>query len=134
MISSNITKKFLANKEYDVMILDVNSLFLFSGKNSVNKMYTFINSVKKALNNENLLVINVIDNGLNKKMLRRHPQYKKNRKTSKYSKSTVVNRSHNKRSFKYKIDRIHKVDQTFKNHLTFYLEGESDFKIGFIIK
>jgi len=133
--SSSINKKFLKNKYYSILILDVNSLFLFAGRTGIKKMYKFINDIKIAIDNKNLLVINVIDNGISNKVLRKYPYYKSNRTHSIKSNNIYTNKfTKNARSFKSKISNIHKVDGTFKNHLTFYLPGESDFKIGWLLK
>jgi len=133
--SASINKKFLKNKYYSILILDVNSLFLFAGRNGIKKMYKFINDIKIAIDNKNLLVINVIDNGISNKVLRKYPYYKSNRTHSIKSNNIYTNKfTKNARSFKAKISSIHKVDGTFKNHLTFYLPGESDFKIGWLLK
>jgi archaellum biogenesis ATPase FlaH len=131
IISSNINNRLLNNKFYNVLILDVNSLFLFAGRNGIKNMYKFINNVKNVIDNKNLLVINVIDNGISNKLLRKFPYYKGNRVHSIKSNNMYTNKfTKNARSFKAKISSIHKIDGTFKSHLTFYLPGESDFKIG----
>ncbi len=82
------------------------------------------------------MFINVIDNGLNRRMVRRFPHYKANRVTSKENHNGAANLNQfNKRNkFKQSIDRIHQIDKKFNNHLTFYETGESDFKIGYILK
>ena len=129
----NISKNFLNNKNYEVLIIDVNSLFLFGGKNSIKSMYQFIDSVKKSVDN-NLLVINVIDNGISSKVLRKFPYYKGNRTHSVQSNNIYINKFSSSQSFKYKITRIHKIDNEFNNHLTFYLPGEADFKVGWLLK
>jgi hypothetical protein len=68
-------------------------------------------------------------------MIRKFPHYKGNRVTSKTNNRLGGFSSYNKKNpFKQYIDRIHKIDRTFKNHLTFYHSGESDFKIGYILQ
>lgn len=129
MISGRINKS-LIGKNYEVLVIDVNSLFLFS---SVKSVYKFIDSIRYYAENNNMLVINVIDNGLNRKIMRRYPQYKANRITSNYSASIQKNAFHGSKSFKTKIASIHKIDKMINNNLTFYLSGESDFKIGYIL-
>ncbi len=129
-----LSRRYFNNRVYSVIIIDVNSLFLFGGQYTVKYMYEFIDTLKRVINNDNVLIINVIDNGLNLKMLRDHPNYKANRVTSVYNNTTTINGFSNRKSFKYKISQIHKIDSKFKNHLTFYLQGESDFKIGYIIQ
>lgn len=130
----DISRRYFDNRVYSVVIIDVNSLFLFGGQYTIKYMYEFIDTLKKVINNDNAIIINVIDNGLNLKMLRDHPNYKANRITSVYNNTTTINCFSNRKSFKYKISQIHKIDSKFKNHLTFYLQGESDFKIGYIIQ
>jgi archaellum biogenesis ATPase FlaH len=130
----DISRRYFDNRVYSVVIIDVNSLFLFGGQYTIKYMYEFIDTLKKVINNDNAIIINVIDNGLNLKMLRDHPNYKANRITSVYNNTTTINHFSNRKSFKYKISQIHKIDSKFKNHLTFYLQGESDFKIGYIIQ
>ena len=93
-------------------------------------MYQFIDSIKRAVNNPNMLVINVIDNGVNSRILKKYPYYKENRVHSIQSNNMHTNKFSSQQSFKYKITRIHKIDNVFRNHLTFYLPGESDFKVG----
>lgn len=112
----------------------MNSLFLFS-KNSTQSLYEFINSIKNIKNNQNIIFINIIDNGLNRRMVNKFPQYKANRITSKENHDVGnINIWTRKNRFKVSIDRIHRVDRNFINHLTFYNTGESDFKIGYILK
>jgi len=132
--AQNISRNFFKNKNYEVMIIDVNSLFLFGGKNSLKGMYSFIETTKRAIGNNNLLVINVIDNGINQRILKKYPYYKANRIHSIQSNNIYSNKFTSQRAFKYKITRIHKIDNEFNNHLTFYLPGESDFKVGWLLK
>lgn len=131
--ATNISKNFLKDKHYKVLILDVNSLFMFGSKNSLKAMYVYIMGIKKAINNDRLLVINVIDNGISQRVLRLFPDYKGNRPHSIQSNTSDLNKFGNGRSFKYKITRIHKLDGQFINHLTFYLPGEADFKVGWLL-
>jgi hypothetical protein len=68
-------------------------------------------------------------------MTRLFPEYKGNRVTSKENHSISNLNSFNKNNkFKVYINRIHKIDSQFKNRLTFYLTGEADFKIGYILR
>lgn len=135
MISSRVNSKLLNSTIHDVVVLDINSLFLFT-KDPAKKLYEFINNFKKIRNNENIMFINVIDNGLCRRMIRKFPHYKANRITSKENHYGAANmNAFNKRNrFKKAIDRIHQIDKTIVNHLTFYATGESDFKIGYILK
>jgi len=135
MITSRINTSIIGNSNHDIIILDVNSLFLFT-KSPAKKLYEFIDGIKSIRNNENLLFINVIDNGLNRRMQRKFPYYKANRVTSKEHTYGAANlNSFNKHNnFKIAIDKIHQIDKVFKNHLTFYATGEADFKIGYILK
>jgi len=135
LITSRINATLLTDTRHDVIVLDVNSLFLFT-KDPTKKLYEFINRIKGIRKNENIMFINVIDNGLNRRMVRRFPHYKANRVTSKENHNGAANLNQfNKRNkFKQSIDRIHQIDKKFNNHLTFYETGESDFKIGYILK
>lgn len=126
--TNKITKNFFSNNNYKVCIFDVNSLFLFSGKNSIRLMYDFIANLRKFF--PNLLVINVIDNGISKKLLNLYPYYKANRAHSISSNNIMINKFGTINSFKSKISRIHQLDSLFKKNLTFYYTGESDFKVG----
>lgn len=134
MITSRINRSIFENKHYEIILIDVNSLFLFTS-DPAKKLYEFINKLKHCLLNDNVLIINVIDNGKNRKMVRRFPDYKANRITSKENNNpTVVNVFNKRNKFKRAIDRILHIDNKVKNHLTFYLTGESDFKIGYILQ
>ena len=128
----DISKDFFIGKSYKICLIDVNSVFLFSGKNSVKYMYDFIKKLNSIFNN--ILFVNVIDNGINNKVLKKYPYYKANRNHSIQSNNIVFNKFNTIHSFKYKIYKIHKIDSTLKNNLTFYYHGESDFKIGYILK
>ena len=134
MITSRVNATLLANSKHDVIILDVNSLFLFT-KDPAKKLYEFINNIKAIRKNDNIMFINVIDNGLNRRMVRRFPNYKANRITSKenHNGAANLNRFNKRNRFKQSIDRMHQIDKHFTNHLTFYETGESDFKIGYIL-
>ena len=126
--TNKITKNFFNNRNYKVCIFDVNSLFLFNGKNSIRLMYDFIANLRKIF--PNLLIINVIDNGISKKLLNLYPYYKANRAHSISSNNIMINKFGTINSFKSKISRIHQLDSLFKKNLTFYYTGESDFKVG----
>ena len=106
-------------------------MFLFSGR-GVTKLYEFINELRLYFGS-NLRVINVIDNGQNRKLTNKHKDYKANRIVSKYDSSMMRNWKRNN-PYKHKINRIFYIDRKFKYNLTFYYEGESDFKIGYILK
>ena len=116
------------------MILDVNSLFLFSGRNGLKNMYSFIDNIKKSVDNSKLIIFNVIDNGISQRVLRKYPYYKQNRIHSIQSNNMNVNKFGATNSFKWKINRIHQLDLQFPSHLTFYLPGEADFKVGQLLK
>jgi hypothetical protein len=134
MISYRINKQLFDGKNYDVVIIDVNSMFLFN-KNPLGKMYDFISLLKSYINKD-LLVINVIDNGLCQRMKLKNPTYKSNRITS-HARTTAGRRSKwdEKNHFKANIDKIHRIDNTFGGkHLTFFHPGETDFKIGHILQ
>lgn len=127
-----LTSNFFRNKNYKICIFDVNSIFLFNGKNSIKLMYNFISNLRRIF--PELLIINVIDNGISEKLLKKYPYYKANRNHSVKSNNIIINKFGTINSFKRKISRIHKLDEVFTNHLTFYYPGESDFKIGYILK
>ena len=93
-----ITKNFLRNKDYKICIFDVNSLFLFNGKNSIRLMYDFIANLRKIF--PELLIINVIDNGISNKLLNKYPYYKANRKHSIKSNNIIINKFGTINSFK----------------------------------
>jgi hypothetical protein len=131
-ITYKLSKNFLRDKNYKICIFDVNSLFLFNGKNSIRLMYDFIANLRK--NFPNLLVINVVDNGISNILLNKYPYYKANRNHSIKSNNIIINKFGTINSFKAKIGRIHKLDESFSRNLTFYYPGESDFKIGYILK
>jgi hypothetical protein len=107
-------------------------MFLFSGKTGIRKMYDFLHFLRTIF--PSLLVINVIDNGISNRVLIKYPYYKAHRNHSIQSDNITVNKFSSVNSFKHKISQIHKIDGLFKNNLTFYLPGESDFKIGYILK
>ncbi len=131
MITDQVNRKLLQGNIYDVVILDINSLFLFGGS-PPKRLYEFIANFKK-ISGHDTVFINVIDNGLNEKMLKRFPHYKANRVTSKARNSPSISRGNTRNKFKRNIDAIYRTDKKFPSNLTFHLTGESDFKIGFIL-
>lgn len=81
MKTARLNKNLFDGKNFEVVIIDVNSMFMFN-KNPAAKLNEFITFIKTVFHND-VIFINVIDNGISSKMMRRFPYYKANRKTSK---------------------------------------------------
>ena len=125
-----LNNKLFRSYKFKYLIIDVNSMFLFT-KQPTKNLYSFIDEMRTYFGS-NLKVINVIDNGQNKKISRKFKSYKANRKVSQFDTDVRIQNTKNK--YKKNIYKIINIDLKFENNLTFYYEGEADFKIGFILK